>query len=30
MELIKLLVEFGGADVDLNNGEMIKDDSEEI
>lgn len=28
-ELIKVLIEFGGAEPDLNNGEMIKDDSEE-
>ena len=29
MELIRVLVEFGGAEADLNSGEMIKDDSNE-
>lgn len=29
LDLIKVLIEFGGAEPDLNNGEMIKDDSEE-
>lgn len=29
MELIRVLVEFGGADPDLNGGELLKDDSEE-
>lgn len=29
MVLSKVLIEFGGAVADLNNGEMIKDDSEE-
>lgn len=29
MELIRVLVEFGGAEADLNNGEMVKDEGEE-
>ena len=29
MELIRILVEEGDADVDMNGGEMIKDDSDE-
>lgn len=29
MELLKVLVEIGGAEVDKNGGEMVKDDNED-